>query len=207
MVEHMTPARGVDVDMRKPGDSEWKTTGMEASTSLVRPASAPDAAACVAIYRPYVEDTAISWEIEVPTEGEMAERIAAARKAHEWLVLEHDDQIIGFAYAQALRHLAAYQWSAETGIYIDVDHHRAGSGRKLYKQLLRRLTERGYRRAFGGVTQPNEACNGFLRSFGFQDAGLYRRVEWKHDSWHDVAWMQLDLLGNAEQDGPPSPII
>jgi phosphinothricin acetyltransferase len=180
---------------------------MEASTSLVRAASAQDAAACVAIYRPYVEDTAISWEIKVPTEGEMAERIAAARKAHEWLVLERDDQIIGFTYAQALRRLAAYQWSAETGIYIDVDHHRAGSGRELYQQLLRRLTERGYRRAFAGVTQPNEACNGFLRSFGFQDAGLYRRVEWKHDSWHDVAWMQLDLLGTAEQDGPPGLII
>ena len=180
---------------------------MEASTSLVRAASAQDAAACVAIYRPYVEDTAISWEIKVPTEGEMAERIAAARKAHEWLVLERDDQIIGFTYAQALRRLAAYQWSAETGIYIDVDHHRAGSGRELYQQLLRRLTERGYRRAFAGVTQPNEACTGFLRSFGFQDAGLYRRVEWKHDSWHNVAWMQLDLLGTAEQDGPPSPII
>ena len=180
---------------------------MEASTGLVRPASAQDAAACVAIYRPYVEDTAISWEVEVPTEGEMAERIAAARKAHEWLVLEGEDQIIGFAYAQALRRLAAYQWSAETGIYIDVDHHRAGSGRKLYRQLLRRLTERGYRRAFAGITQPNAASNGFHRSFGFQDAGLYRRVEWKHDSWHDVAWMQLDLLGTAEQDGPPSPII
>jgi L-amino acid N-acyltransferase YncA len=207
MVEHMTPTRGAVVDIRKPADSDWKTAGMEASTGLVRPASAQDAAACVAIYRPYVEDTAISWEIEVPTEGEMAERIAAARKAHEWLVLEGEDQIIGFAYAQALRRLAAYQWSAETGIYIDVDHHRAGSGRKLYRQLLRRLTERGYRRAFAGVTQPNEACTGLLRSFGFQDAGLYRRVEWKHDSWHDVAWMQLDLLGTAEQDGPPSPII
>ena len=93
------------------------------------------------------------------------------------------------------------------GIYIDVDHHRAGGGRKLYTQLLRRITERGYLRAFAGITQPNEASNGFHRSFGFQDAGVYRRVEWKHDSWHDVAWMQLDLLGSADQDGPPGPII
>jgi len=89
-----------------------------------------------------------------------------------------------------------------TSIYIGVDHHRAGGDRKLYAQLLRRLTERGYRRAFAGITQPNEASNGFHRSFGFRHAGLYRRVGWKHDSWHDVAWMQLDLLGAAEQDGP-----
>ena len=82
-----------------------------------------------------------------------------------------------------------------------------GGGRELYTRLLRRLTERGYRQAFAGITQPNEASNSFHRSFGFQDAGLYRRVEWKHDGWHDVAWMQLDLLGAVDQDRPPGPIV
>jgi phosphinothricin acetyltransferase len=72
--------------------------------------------------------------------------------------------------------------------------------------VLRQLAERGYRRAFAGITQPNEASNGFHRSFGFQDAGLHRRVLWKHGRWHDVAWMQLDLQGAADQDGPPDPI-
>jgi L-amino acid N-acyltransferase YncA len=187
--------------------SDWKATGMQAISSIVRPASPQDAAACVAIYRPYVENTVISWEIEVPSVEEMASRIASAQKAHEWLVLEHNDQVIGFAYAHALYRVPSYNWSAETGIYVSGDHQRQGAGRQLYKQVLRRLTERGYRRAFAGITQPNEASNGFHRSFGFQDAGLYRRVEWKHNSWHDVAWMQLDLLGPANPDEPPGPII
>jgi phosphinothricin acetyltransferase len=61
--------------------------------------------------------------------------------------------------------------------------------------------------AFAGITQPNEASNEFHRSFRFQDVGTYRRVAWKHDSWHDVAWMQLDLLGPADPRpaGPPEP--
>ena len=75
---------------------------MQAISFSVRSASAHDAAACVAIYRPYVENTAISWEIEVPSVDEMASRIASAQKAHEWLVLEHDVQVIGFAYGHAL---------------------------------------------------------------------------------------------------------
>lgn len=187
--------------------SRLENNGMEASSSGVRPASAQDAGACLAIYRPYVQNTAISWEIDVPTADEMAARIGGLRATHDWLVLERDDQIIGFAYGQPLKRLAAFHWSAETGIYVDVHHHRAGGGRELYTQLLRRLTERSYRQAFAGITQPNEASNGFHRSFGFQDAGLYRRVAWKHDSWHDVAWMQLDLLGTADQDGPPGPIV
>lgn len=181
-------------------------TGMAASDSGVRPASVQDAAGCLAIYRPYVETTAISWEIDVPSVGEMAARIGGLRATHEWLVLERDEQIIGFAYGQPLKRLAAFQWSAETGIYVDVDHHRAGGGRELYTQLLRGLAERGYRQVFAGITQPNEASNGFHRSFGFQDAGLYRRVVWKHDSWHDVAWMQLDLLDSGGRDGPPGPM-
>lgn len=122
-------------------------------------------------------------------------------------MLERGDQVVGFAYGQPLKRLATFQWTVETGIYLHVDHHRTGSGRELYTQLLRRLTGRGYRQAFAGITQPNEASNGFHRSFGFQDVGLYRRVEWKQDSWHDVAWMQLDLLGPAGHDRPPGPII
>jgi L-amino acid N-acyltransferase YncA len=49
-------------------------------------------------------------------------------------------------------------------------------------------------------------ANGFHRSFGFLDAGLYRRVPWKHDGWHDVAWMQLDLVDFGGPDGRPGPI-
>jgi phosphinothricin acetyltransferase len=57
-----------------------------------------------------------------------------------------------------------------------------------------------------GIAQPSPASNGFHRSFGFEQAGLNRRVGWKHGNWHDVAWMQLDLLGAAEDTRPPTPI-
>jgi L-amino acid N-acyltransferase YncA len=180
---------------------------MPASSSRVRQASADDAADCLAIYRPYVEDTAVSWELEVPDVAEMAARIAAASDTHDWLVLESGGTVVGFAYAHAFNRLPAYQWSVQTGLYIDADHHRSGGGRKLYTQLLSRLTERGYRQVFAGITQPNEASNEFHRALGFSDAGLYRRAEWKHDRWHDVAWMQLDLLGAADSNGPPGPIV
>jgi hypothetical protein len=82
---------------------------MAASGSGVRPASAQDAAACLAIYRPFVQTTAISWEIDVPTVAEMAARIDGLRATHEWLVLERDDQSIGFACGQPLKRLATFQ--------------------------------------------------------------------------------------------------
>jgi L-amino acid N-acyltransferase YncA len=169
----------------------------------VRQAGPQDALGCLTIYRPYVENSAVSWELDVPTVDEMAERITGARDTHAWLVLESDDRTIGFAYGHDFNRFPAYRWSVQTGLYVADDHHRHGGGRTLYTQLLSRLGERGYRRAFAAITQPNEASNAFHRSMGFQDVGLYRRVEWKLGSWHDVAWMQLDLPGPADPADPP----
>ena len=64
---------------------------------LIRGAGVADAAACAAIYAPYVLETAISFETEPPGPAEMAERIAAATRAHAWLVLESADRIVGYA--------------------------------------------------------------------------------------------------------------
>ena len=172
----------------------------------VRPASVADAAACVEIYRSYVLDTVITFETDVPTVAEMAERIVAARVRHEWLVLEVDGEVAGYAYAHEFNPRAAYQWAVETSIYLAQDALRSGGGRMLYAELLRRLTERGFRRAFAGIAQPNDASNGLHEAFGFRRAGRYRRVGWKLDEWHDVEWWQLDLAGPDDED-PPRPIV
>jgi len=172
----------------------------------VRPATAADAAACVDIYRPYVLDTVITFETDVPTVEEMADRIADARVMHEWLVLEVDGDVTGYAYAHQLNSRAAYQWSVETSVYLAQNAQRSGGGRMLYAELLRRLTERGFRRAFAGIAQPNDASNALHQAFGFRRVGRYRRVGWKHGAWHDVEWWQLDLLGPNDEVDPPGPI-
>lgn len=173
----------------------------------VRPATVADAAACVRIYRPYVLDTVISFETDVPTVEEMTARIEDARERHEWLVLEADGEVIGYAYAHQFNSRAAYQWSVETSVYVAQSGLRSGGGRMLYKELLRRLAERGFRRAFAGIAQPNQASNAFHETFGFRPAGHYRRVGWKQGAWHDVQWWQLDLLGPDDEVDPPRPIV
>ena len=63
---------------------------------MIRQAAERDAAGVLAIYEPIVRDTPISFEMEPPTEEKMAARIA---RSHEWLVIERDRYIIGYAYA------------------------------------------------------------------------------------------------------------
>lgn len=172
----------------------------------VRRASAADAAACLDIYRPYVLDTAVTFETDVPTVEDMAARIEGALATHEWLVLESDGGIGGYAYAHQFNPRAAYLWSVETSVYVARDRQRTGAGRALYAELLRRLAERGFRRAFAGIAQPNDASNALHGAFGFRPVGRYRRVGWKHGAWHDVEWWQLDLAGPDDEIDPPRPL-
>jgi L-amino acid N-acyltransferase YncA len=167
---------------------------------IVRDATTADAAACAAVYAPYVRETTVSFELEPPTAAEMAERIATAQARHAWLVLEQDGQVIGYAYANRFSARAAYRWSVEVSIYLDRERRRAGGGRQLYQALLDRLTERGFRRALAGMSLPNEASVAFHRALGFTSVGVYERVGWKHGAWRDVAWMQRTI---ADGDDPP----
>jgi L-amino acid N-acyltransferase YncA len=166
----------------------------------IRDATESDAAACAAIYGPYVRDTCISFEVDVPTTAEMARRIASAVDRHAWLVLEDAGRVIGYAYGHPFKQRAAYRWSCETSIYLEVGRRRTGGGRALYETLLGRLADRGYRRVFAGMTLPNDASAGIHRALGFEPVGVYRKVGWKQGAWHDVAWMQK-TIGTDEQ--PP----
>lgn len=171
----------------------------------VRAATEEDAAACAAIYAPYVTDTAITFETEPPTVAQMAERIAAAEHTHAWLVLESldDSQVVGYAYAGPFKARPAYRWSCEVSVYLETGRRRTGGGRALYEALFPRLAERGYRTAVAGMTLPNEASAGLHRSLGFEAVGTYRRIGWKHGRWHDVAWMQRTITEGSDPPAEP----
>jgi L-amino acid N-acyltransferase YncA len=168
---------------------------------IIRAATPADAQGCLDIYAPYVRETAISFEAEPPTVEEMARRITEAQRAHAWLVLEDGGQVAGYAYGGSFMARAAYRYACSVSVYLAQDRRRTGAGRALYEALLTRLTERGFRVAMAGIALPNPASEGLHRALGFDPVGTYRRVGWKFDAWHDVAWCQRPL-GN--EDGPPS---
>lgn len=167
----------------------------------VRDATAADAAACAAIYAPYVRETAVSFELDPPTVDEMAARIESALRSHAWLVAEDDTQLIGYAYGSTFKARAAYRFSCEVSVYLTHGRRRSGVGRALYEQLLPRLADRGYRTAVAGMTLPNPASVGLHTALGFEPVGTYRRIGWKFDAWHDVMWMQRALTAD---DAPPA---
>lgn len=166
---------------------------------------AADAAACAAIYAPFVADTAISFEDVPPTADEFAARIERIERTHPYLVAEADGRVVGFAYGSPHRERAAYRWAADVSVYIEPASHRRGIGRALYGALFELLRGQRLLVACAGITLPNDASVALHESFGFVPIGVYRQIGYKAASWHDVGWWQLALGGPANVDPPPEP--
>lgn len=171
---------------------------------IIRSATTADAAALLAIYRPFVESTTVSFEATPPTVEEFAGRIAKSIAGWAWLVAEADGECLGYAYATSLRERAAYRWAAETAAYVRADQYRRGIGRALYHELFAVLKARGFCNAFAGVALPNDASLGLHTSLGFEPIGVFRRVGFKFDRWCDVAWFQRVLTDQPDPDSEVS---
>jgi L-amino acid N-acyltransferase YncA len=172
--------------------------------SGIRIATPADAAAIQAIYAPYVAESAISFETEVPSVDEMARRITRISEKFPWLVYELGGEVAGYAYSSAHRERAAYGWSADTAIYIDATAHRRGIGRLLYRRLIAISSLQGIHTLYGGITLPNPGSVGLHEACGFSQIGIYREVGYKLGAWRDVGWWGLQLNPPATN---PAPLI
>jgi phosphinothricin acetyltransferase len=161
-----------------------------------------DAAACAAIYAPFVEETAVSFETVAPGPAEFVERIVSTTATHPWLVAERDGEAVAYAYACRHRERAAYRWAADVAVYVAEEERRRGHGTALYVELLARMRRQGFRVACAGITLPNEASIALHERLGFVPVGVYRRIGWKAGAWRDVGWWQLDLGPVGEADPP-----
>ena len=165
-------------------------------------AAAGDAAAMLAIYAPFVETTAVTFEYVVPPVDELAARVGAVTAQWPWLVLERAGRVVGYAYASAWRTRAAYQWAVETTVYVHPDDRRRGIGLAVYRSLLACLQVQGYRLALGGITLPNPASIALHERLGFRQVAVHRACGHKLGAWHDVGFWELELA--AREDAAPT---
>jgi L-amino acid N-acyltransferase YncA len=171
--------------------------------SEIRSAMLDDAREIARIYEPYVLNSAISFEEDVPDATEISTRIERAGNVYPWLVAADGDGLIGYAYGAPHRSRPAYRWSVEVSVYLEAAARGRGVGGKLLSALLQVLVERGFVGAFAGTTLPNPASAALFRSLGFTPVGIFRRAGFKLGAWHDVEWWQLALSDEPAPRGEP----
>lgn len=169
----------------------------------IRLAAIKDVPSILKIYEQYI-DTAITFEYNLPTEAEFAERLKNIYTIYPYLVSEEAGCIIGYAYAHKPMEREAYQWNAELSIYIDRSFVSKGHGKKLYTALIELLKLQGIKTVYGGVTVPNEKSERLHIGLGFKLLGTYHNTGYKCGAWHDVSWYEKQI---SAYDTEPDKVV
>ena len=177
----------------------------------IRPASLEDAAAVLAVYTPYVEQTAITFEWDPPSLAEFRGRMERILETHPFLAAEREGELLGYAYTGPFVGRAAYGWSAETTIYLRRDCRGQGLGRKLYGALEEVSRARGILNLYACIGDPEtedehltRASQRFHEKMGYRLVGRFDRCGYKFGRWYHMIWMEKLLGGHGAR---PRPVI
>ena len=160
---------------------------------MIRIATESDIPAMLEIYGPYVENTAWSFEYDVPCRREFMQRFYTFTAQFPWLVWEEDGRVLGYAYGSPPFERAAYRWCAEPSIYLHPDARGRGIGKKLYTALEWILKAQGYQILYALITQENAASIRFHEKMGYAQLAVLPDCGFKHGAWHSLVWMEKRL--------------
>ena len=164
---------------------------------MIRPVQLSDAATIRAIYQPYVTETSITFEVDVPNVQEFEERITQTLAHFPYLVAEEEGIVVGYAYASTYYARAAYDWTTELSIYVAKEAHGQGIGSALYTALEEELEARGYLRFLACIAVPNEASISMHKKRGYVQVAHFPKIGYKFNKWHDIVWMQKTIEGSV----------
>ena len=162
---------------------------------IIRPSRDADLCAITAIYAHHVLHGTGTFEVDPPTESDMAARRAdVLSKGLPWLVACDGTTVIGYAYCNWFKPRPAYRFSAEDSIYLAPDVQRTGLGRALLAELAARAEAAGVRKLIAVIgDSANLGSVSVHRSVGFQDVGVLKSCGWKFGAWRDVVLMDMAL--------------
>lgn len=173
---------------------------------IIRMANVSDAEQLLNIYAPYVNDTAITFEYEVPTVEEFADRIENTLKKYPYLAAQKEDEILGYAYVSPFKERKAYDWAVETSIYVKMDMKKQGIGKLLHENLEKLLKKQNILNMNACIAFPAKEDEYltkdsvyFHKKMGYEMVGRFHKCGYKFHRWYDMVWMEK-LIGEHCED-------
>ena len=177
---------------------------------ILRSATAADAEALLAIYAPYVLETAVTFEYEVPAPEEFRRRIRTTTEKYPWFCLVSEGRVMGYAYASPFRSRKAYQWVAETSVYLAPEARKKGWGRLLCASLEEACRAMGLCSLYACITVPKGEdpfvtmdSAEFHAHLGYREIARFPGSGSKFGRWYDTVIMEKPL--NERQPHMPEP--
>jgi len=164
---------------------------------IVRVATSADAEAMRDIYAPYVERTAVTFELEVPSVEEFRRRLRKTQEKYPWLVSERNSAVLGYAYLGEFKGRAAYAHSAEVSIYVRIGEHRKGIGHALYDSLEKMAGNLGILNLNACIAYTDaedeyltQDSARFHERLGYVRCAHFHQCARKFGRWYDMIWME-----------------
>ena len=164
-----------------------------------RMADVSDAEELLSIYKPYVTDTAITFEYEVPSIEVFKNRIKETLEGYPYIVCEYKDKIVGYAYAHRYGERAAFQWDVELSIYLDMNYKSLGIGKILYNKVIEILKLQNVQNIYACITSANDKSIKFHEKMGFEFIGIFKDTGYKFDKWYDITWFGMRVKDKNEK--------
>ena len=172
---------------------------------MIRPATEKDIPEILEIYAPYVENTTVSFEYDVPCRRSFTQRFYDITARFPWLVWEENGKILGYAYASPPYSRAAYAWCAEPSIYLRREARGQGIGKKLYTALEKLLELQGYQVLYALITSENSDSIAFHRKMSYEIRAEFPDCGFKFGRWLGLVWMEKRLKIVQTPSGFPKP--
>ena len=170
---------------------------------IFRNATSSDINQILEIYSPFISNTVVTFENEIPSVADFSKRLNQYLEFFPWLVADIDGKIAGYAYASKYRDRIAYQWVVEASIYMHRDFKKKGIAKKLYEALFEILKLQGIYRVYAVIGIPNEESTSFHERLGFTWFASYKSTGFKLGQWRDTGWWELVLKQPSENPEPP----
>lgn len=171
----------------------------------IRMARPDDARELLDIYAPYILQTGITFEYEVPSEEAFRKRIEKVLEKYPYLVAVENGEIVGYSYAKELGERAAFSRSVETVIYLGSNRRGKGIGKLLYGELERILRLQNVTNLYAAVSYREHedetithASPLFHLSMGYQKAAHFNKCGYKFGRWYDIIWYEKHISEHAE---------
>jgi L-amino acid N-acyltransferase YncA len=178
------------------------------SSYTIRSAHESDATEILAIYAPYVQKTAVTYEYDIPSLMEFASRIKNTLKRFPYLVAEKNNCIIGYAYASPFHERKAYEHSAELSVYIEQNMRGKGAGKALYAALEPLLCAQGITNMYACIAATPRKNDAYLTDAsiqfhmhcGFHTAGMFSQCAYKFGLWYNMVYMEKIIVPDKKDD-------
>ncbi len=162
----------------------------------ISPPDAQDLPAIQAIYANAVLTGTATFELTPPDLAEMTRRchMLTDQGFPYFVARSLDGEVLGYAYAGPYRPRPAYRYTVEDSIYLAPQARGHGLGKALLTALIEDAASKDFRQMIAVIGDSQHTASITLHErLGFNHAGIFRNVGWKHNQWLDSVLMQRSL--------------